>query len=229
MTLVDETLTYTPEALSSELQAIQNYDPHSLIAGSLGRAVVFAQHGMGAEFEYNSRGEAPLGNPGNPRDIDTMGIAHEDMLNFSPFYVDTIAFAKRAASIIREGNDWFITSDAHNYSEVLHPDVMEPVIGTTIFDISCQTVRLQTHRHLFELAGRPRIKNEVAKKLLSQINDPSPQLPEILFHPFNRLRQMNITRLAGIQKIYWYMVPATARDQLRPLAQKVRRALGQSE
>jgi hypothetical protein len=225
MQKVFRTNVYTSEALAAELEAITSYDPQVYIAGSLGRAVIFAKHGLSPVVEYEVRGQHPLGHGSKPRDIDVIGIDPAVDVDFEPFAVDRTAFAKDVAAIVREGDSWFLVSKVANYSEQLHPDIMEPVEGNTIFDIPCRTLPLDTHRNLFDLAGHTRAKDHVARKLLTSVES-TDRLPAELFKPFEELRSINTRLFTHLQRAYWCLVPENIRLGLRPITTRIKSSLG---
>lgn len=223
---MDAASVYTPEALALELEAIVAYEPNVFIVGSLGRAVVFAQSGLNPTVEFDERGEQPLIKKRGARDIDTIGLSPRDNVDFRPFYVDRTALTKDAAAIVLQNGDWFLVSEKANYSQPLHPDVMEPVVGETIFGIECRTVSLQTHAHLFELFGVPRAKDNIAKNLISGIETSKPQLPTELYKPFDEIRAMNDDVFATMQRAYWRLFPKSVRLGMRPFTQPIKHHFG---
>lgn len=174
--------------LEADLAALHTHNEQFRLAGSLGRSVHFAAAFDDALTEYHLRGEHPLGTKNNLRDIDTIGV---HTVPESPFYIDTLAHTDNdQASIIADGDTWWLVSREKNFAEPLHPDVMQPVHGQTIGGIPATTIPAQTHVALTRSRGFMRKKDRLATKLLEKALPHIHVLPHDLYEPFNVLRDI---------------------------------------
>jgi len=200
---------HTPDALYNQITAIRQTNPDALLSGSLGRAVLFGQ-ADDSHKEYALRGQKPLVSGSVARDIDLIGANVAPDLK-RPFYTDVEAYDNPSVSITREGSDWVLSSLRKGFSERIRPEVMEPVIGTTVYGIPAATVRLQTHAALIDVHGVPRRKDSANMEILARLKDSNP-LPETFYTPFKRLAAMQPRGIAGLAQLAYRRLMPTRLD-----------------
>ncbi len=189
---------HTPETLEQQIQQIYKTHPKTYLVGSLGRATVFGNLLGNPFYEFDARGQQPLENGVNARDIDVIGVDPEFAAHTLPFWVDATSYSNSDAKLVQEGHDWFLATDSGFYEEV-DAAIMEPIFSKTIYDISCITPPAETLLALQKVRGAFRDKDEYVYDLLAGIlNHQShhKKLPSNLFHAFERLHKFN--QLASI-------------------------------
>jgi hypothetical protein len=197
---------HSKESLGTELGVIQD-SGDTLIVGSLGRAVVYDSLFHDAEYEYRNRGEEPLKHGVFSRDIDVIGIDPATAGRAGPFRVDAKVFDYPIVRIVKQDDAWWLLSPRRNFAEPLHPAIMEPVLGNTVYGINCRTVPLRTHLELYGLKGRLRHKDSRTRELLVHASESGGYdvLPDDLYGPFSALRALNNkgVRSPKVQLVYY--------------------------
>lgn len=222
---------HTPSALASEIGELYSADPYALLVGSFGRAALFYAMRGDATTEFAARHEEPVGRVEfkevQPRDIDVIASLPHDHSSLGPFKVDDRAFANRQVRIVQEGADWWLVSDSQRTYEPIHPAVMEPLEGESIYGIRARTVPLQTHQALFGLVGNIRPPDLRSLELLASLDhDDTNRLPAELYEPFDRLRDLaNSGWFYHSRRAYRAIVPQTIRRKASPLASRLRSRL----
>jgi len=218
---------HTPEALSCELRAFEIAHKGGLVIGSLGRAGLYSDVFGNPLHEFEARGEDPLGNAVKARDIDVIGVGDERQADFGPFELDNTCFADNQAFLVHDGGNWFLEGKRQKFSEPIHPDVMEPQEVETVFGIPCITVRPQTHLALYGLKGFLRAKDIETAKVLVALSEEDPYpLPDELYEPFDRLRDMNMSSFyTKLRKVYQRCVSEDTRMALYPLVKRLKQLI----
>ncbi len=177
---------HNPVALHDQLTDLHTNNPDTRLVGSLGRAVLLGD----PVAEYRLRNEHPLRNRHNDaRDLDL--ITSGWVQTTGPFPLDTVSFNNPSVRISKHGNDWWLHSDEKKFAEPLHPDTMQPIEGTTVYDIPVVTLPWQTHLALTQARGVPRRKDEQSIQLLAAAGEARGNtLPGQLYAPFQRLQQI---------------------------------------
>ena len=210
----------TPEELEATISELAT-DPTCRIVGSLGRSVLHGAYSGCPLMEYDLRHEEPLGTTLKPRDVDIIG-EYPEAITPSIHPVDIGCFRRFFATVVPEGDSWWLTSDKHQFSEELHPDTMERLVGKGIFGIEIPTVPLQTHRALYGIKGRLRGKDRLPFQLLNELCLVQPTeecLPDELFAPFRQLQLMNEQSIyLRVRSLYRRTISEDFRRKLSPLA-----------
>lgn len=208
---------YSPAAFAAQLEVIYDREPDALVVGSLGRAVLHnAAHGD-PFTEYNRRGQDPLNKGFEARDIDLLGTPKGMFDDTAPFEIDDTAFNSSEVAIVRDGQDWWLTSEERNFAEQLHPDVLQPVRGETVYGVACATVPAQTHLALYHARPILRLQDKVTSTLLEQTITSTNSLPDELYQPFDALRQARTSKLMVLSDVYNAFVPPSVDRYLQPI------------
>ncbi|SRR3990167_11204785 len=211
---------HTPDALAGEIAELYERSPDTLLVGSLGRAVIYGSLIGNTRYEFDKRSQHPVDAGERSRDIDV--IAHTDFGDLTPFDVDA-TFNGRWATIIQDGEDWYLVSQKQRTADLLHPAVMEPIAGETVFGIPCITVPARTHVELFGLKDAIRPKDLAARQLLAMTMNEDEQLPDELYSPFKKLQQLNNSGFVHrARQMYRMVMPYVVRRKLLPLTQPIK-------
>jgi len=214
---------HTPSALSEQLENIHKTNPDALLIGSIGRSMLMGEFLGDSAAEFSYRNESPEKKIENgrslARDIDVVNLYDTALPVTGPFEVDLIAFGSRHVKFIQEGDTWFLVSESQNVYEELHPAVMEPVIGETVYGARGKTVPFQTHQALFGLKGAMRPKDKSNLDFLSSYAAHNKNwLPEGFYEPFDKLRlAANSGWLHQTRRMYRTLVPFSMRQRMTPL------------
>lgn len=226
----DERL-HKPSALSDEVRIIYDTNPDTIILGSLGRAVLFGVLAGNPTAEFEARQELPerkieYGEE-LARDIDVVATGTDSTENLGPFEVDREAFVCRQLSLVNQNGDWYLTSPNKGIYEELHPSVMEPVTGESVYGIKSTTVPLQTHQALFGLKGAMRPKDQSNLNFLKSLEELNKHaLPPELYEPFDRLRVLaNSGWLHQTRRAYRTVVPWPVRSRIVPITSRIKERL----
>jgi hypothetical protein len=209
---------HTAEALSVQIESLRSSEADMLLIGSLGRAGVYSLIMNNPLFEFNTRGQSPLKKGETARDIDV--IAESAFINSDPFKVDSLPAGTPLFSLNREGMDWWVVSTKRNFSEPLHPAVMEPLEVEIPYGIRCTTIPAQTHVALYGMQGAMRKQDQQTKALLEEtvLTARMAQLPSNMYEPFDKLRVLNSQGLYhALQHTYRFIVPDTWRQKAGPV------------
>lgn len=216
--------TYTPEALEHQFEVLyQNFD-RPIVIGSLGRAVAYNQLLGDPDFEFNARSQTPLVDGNAPRDIDLLSTERE-AAKLGPYLVEPSVFDNPLVSIIREGEDWWCISELAGFAELVHPAVMEPLEGLTVFDIECTSLPPQTQVALFGLKGAMRVQDRMTRDLLGQVvsDCQGDLLPEEMYETFDVLRTLIANSTYGrVQAAYQRLAPDHLRHKLIPITKRIK-------
>jgi hypothetical protein len=198
---------HTPDALADQIEHIYQTEPDAYLVGSLGRAVLYGEAYDDPYKEYELRKQVPLAASIKPRDIDLIGTTAylEDL---QPYPMDTVAFNGTEVAIVKDGDDWWLNSEERGFSERLHPAIMEPVQGMTIFDIPCKTLRAQTHLALYRARPNSMLRKhdkQNIKLLTGALGDV--ELPADMYEPFEQLQRVRVGTAMMLPALYNKYVP----------------------
>lgn len=230
MTLYDPEV-HTTEALGAEIAALNHDLPAVRLGGSLGRAVLYGSLYGNPMHEYQLRGNTPLVRNGAALDIDLItpdtGVVVEGV--YQPFPVDTLSFMSPLLRFTLSGDRWVVESTHHNFAEVLHESVVEPVEGETAFGIPAVTFPPQTLLALYGHRGKMRDKDELTRGILREACDTLPhaqRIPEKYLQPFQTVAQLNNeSRVIKAQDAYRAAVPERVRNSAQPFMGQLKRIL----
>lgn len=219
---------HTPSALMEELEAVYSDFPRTLLVGSLGRAVLYGEVLGDAMAEFQVRGETPERKVEYDevvaRDIDVVGSGSTHHAHLAPFEVDHHPYNCRQVRLLQDGQDWWLASETKNLHWPLHPAVMEPVEGETVYGVKAATVPHQTHLALFGLRGTMRPKDRANRDQLAALAVSTDKLlPPELLEPFDRLRVLaNSGVMHHTRRLYRTVLPSSIRHKLAPHVHPIR-------
>jgi hypothetical protein len=206
---------HTADRLAEQMAQLDAMHPDMVVAGSLGRSVIYGKVGT-PDFEFQMRQETPVHQHYGARDIDVIGVP-EGALS-TPFKLDTIAFQSDLTRISKQAGQWVLSSVVNEFAEPLNDAIMQPVTGPGVYGVVYKTVHPRTHVALFEAHARPRTKDILTRRLIRGTVDDFPHLPDSMFEPFTRLRQVKeASRLYKAQEIY-RRIPEAWRYPVHPIA-----------
>jgi hypothetical protein len=123
---------HTMESLGLQLAEMTASDPHTRIAGSIGRAAFYERSGKGFDWEFLARQQAAVskGKPSNlmARDVDVIAVSQPERDDY-PFPIDYTAFCGNRGMIIEEQRGWWLVAPRHNFAEPISEDLLEPYEG----------------------------------------------------------------------------------------------------
>jgi hypothetical protein len=219
---------HTPEALAQEISGLYQKAPDLILLGSLGRAVIFNCLLQNPYLEFEARGQSPEKKIEEDivmaRDIDPIGAQLHNVADSEPFEVDITAFDSPRLRITQQGADWFLISDKRGVYEPLHPAVMEPIQGETVYGATAVTVPFQTHQAVFGIKDDMRPKDVDNYNFLRTNEKHNRQpLPLELYEPFDKLRALvNSGWLQCGRRIYRATVPNYLRQKAYPLTSRIK-------
>lgn len=228
--IYDERL-HTPSALAGEIDMIYSRQPNALLVGSLGRAVIFGNLIGNSTAEFEARLENPVMKQEQgdllARDVDVIAPATVETGDLLPFEVDQKAFGSRQVRFVHESGTWYLVSDSKGVYEELHPAVMEPVEGETVFGTRALTVPLQTHQALFGLKGAMRPKDQATRAFIGAYDGKNKTpLPQELYEPFDKLRKSaNSGWFYHTRNLYRSVIPEPVRRAVVPVTDPVKQRL----
>jgi hypothetical protein len=214
---------HTPDTLASQIEDTYRLNPETIMIGSLGRAAIYDEYIGDPDFEFTSRNQTPLVAGQFVRDMDVFSAGSARPAAEGPFPVDTTTYNNPLVEIVREGDDWWLTSAKRDFAEEIDPDTMEPRKVNTIYGIECVVLPAQTQLEIIGLNGAMREKDVKNAQLLKELLDgQAPEMPDELFKPFRKLRDTKSEGMYGKVQSVYHILPERLRSKVQPLTRALK-------